>query len=130
MKVGKLRHRVRLQRQVDHEDSSGEIVRMWEDIDLADSSGDGKVAAAIEPLSGREYVAAQQVNAEASVRITIRWRPNIEATTRVVHEALPGSPGLTDVYDVIAPLADPVINRRWITLLCTRRVAEGYRSGL
>jgi SPP1 family predicted phage head-tail adaptor len=128
--VGRLRHRVRLQRQVDHEDSSGEVVRMWEDLDLSDSSTDGKVAAAIEPLSGREFVAAQQINSEASVRVTIRWRPGIESSMRVVHESYPGSPALTDIYDVLAALADPVINRRWITLLCARRTAEGYRSGL
>lgn len=113
MKVGRLRHRLRLERRIDVEGDDGEIEPGYRLI--------AEVWGSIEPMSGREFFAAQQVNAEASVRIVIRWREGVEATSRVVN----GS----DLYDVVAPLADPVINRRWLTLLCKRRESEGWRSG-
>lgn len=123
MKVGRLRHRLQLQKQVDFEDSSGEIVRDYEDL------ADGEVWGSIEPMSGREFVAAQQINSEITTRIVIRWRKGIEATTRVTHELDYDSPPGLEVYDVVAPLEDPIVNRRWITLLCIKRASEGFRSG-
>lgn len=123
MKVGRLRHRLQLQKQVDFEDSSGEMVRGYEDL------ADGEVWGSIEPLSGREYVAAQQIQADITTRIVIRWRRGIEATNRILHTLDYNSPPGLEVYDVVAPLADPIVNRRWITLLCIHRIAEGFRSG-
>lgn len=121
MKVGKLRHRLQLQKLVDAEDSSGEIVRDYENV--------VEVWGSIEPVSGREFVAAQQINSEITTRIVIRWRKGVEATNRILHSQDYDSPPVVDVYDVVAPLADPVVNRRWITLLCVKRASEGFRSG-
>lgn len=39
-------------------------------------------------LRGREFFAAQQVHAEASVKITMRWRSDIVATDRIVLDGL------------------------------------------
>ena len=43
------------------------------------------VWAAIEPLQGREYIAAMMARAERTVRITTRYLPGIDTTMRVVY---------------------------------------------
>lgn len=123
MKVGRLRHRVMLQARQDTESACGEVVPDWSTMLDAWAS--------IEPLSGREYVAAQQVAADVTTRIVIRHRPGVNAAGRVLHQINPGQPepAQYDVYDIVSALEDPVINRRWITLLCVRRMAAGWRSG-
>lgn len=122
MKVGKLRHRVILQRRADVENADGEVVPTWTDL--------AEVWGSLEPVSGREYFAAQQVNAEVTTRILVRWITGVEAAGRVLHQTnQSNSPAEYDVYDIVSALEDPVIGKRWITLLCVRRVAEGFRSG-
>ncbi len=122
MKVGRLRHRIVLQQRADAENASGEVIPTWTDL--------ARVWASIEPVSGREYFAAQQVSAEITARITIRYRSGVNAAGRVLHQTNQSdSPAEYDVYDIITALEDPVINKRWITLLCVRRMAEGFRSG-
>lgn len=120
MKVGRLRHYVTLQRRQDQV-VNGEVVLAW--VDLAN------VWAGIEPLSGREFFAAQQINSDATVRIQIRWRDDVDSTTRVKHQITHDSPARFDYYDVSAVLADPVITRRWLTLVCVKRDSESFRSG-
>ncbi|MDW7651312.1 MAG: phage head closure protein, partial [Bacillota bacterium] len=51
-------------------------VEAWVDI--------GTVWASIEPLSGREFFAAQQVNAEVSTKITLRYKAGIKPEMRVL----------------------------------------------
>ena len=78
MRIGKLRHRVILQEYISSKDSFGAEVETWSDI--------ATVWASIEPLSGREYFAAQQINAEVSAKITIRYRASVKPTMRVLFE--------------------------------------------
>lgn len=121
MKVGRLRHRIILQRRQDVV-VSGEVVPAWEDI--------APIWASITPLSGREFFAAQQVAADVTTSILIRWRADVEAAGRILHQTnQSNSPAEYDVYDIVAPLPDPVIGKRWITMLCTKRASEGFRSG-
>lgn len=122
MKVGKLRHRIVIQRRADVENIQGEVIPTW--VDLAEVWG------SIEPVSGREYFAAQQVSAEITARIMVRYLPGVNAAGRVLHQTnQSNSPAEYDIYDVVSALEDPVIGKRWITLLCVRRMAEGFRSG-
>ena len=76
MKIGKLRHRVTLQEHISTRDSFGAEKEAW--IDTA------KVWASVEPLSGKEYFAAQQINAEVNIKVTIRYRPLIHPRMRVL----------------------------------------------
>lgn len=76
MKIGKLRHRVTLQEYISSKDSFGAEVENWSDM--------ATVWASVEPLSGREYFAAQQVNAEISTKITIRYRAGIKPIMHVL----------------------------------------------
>lgn len=57
-----------------------------------------EVWASVEPLSGREYFLARQVNAEATVRVRIRYRAGITPRMRVKY----GSRSL-EIVSVIDP---------------------------
>lgn len=76
MRIGAMRHRVTLQRPSAELDSRGQPVE-WMDV--------ATVWAAVEPLRGREFWAAQQVNAEQTVRIRIRYRPGVTSDMRVLY---------------------------------------------
>lgn len=72
--------------------------------------------AAIAPLSGREFIAAQAVQAGLSTRITIRKRDGIVPTMRVIHNG--------EIYNVLAVLPDVSLERH-LTLLCESGVNNG-----
>lgn len=76
MRIGELRHRVTLQQKEVTEDELKQQAEIWTDM--------ATVWAAVEPLSGREYFAAKQINAELSVRVTIRYRKDVTPDTRIV----------------------------------------------
>jgi SPP1 family predicted phage head-tail adaptor len=78
MRIGELRHRVVLQKKEITEDELKQQSEVWTEITT--------IWAAIEPLSGREYFAAKQVNAEISARITIRYRKGITPDMRMVFD--------------------------------------------
>lgn len=78
MKIGKLRHRVTLQEYISSKDSFGAEIETWSDT--------ATVWAGIEPLSGKEYFAAQQVNAEINTKIMIRYRAGVRSTMRVAFQ--------------------------------------------
>jgi len=64
MQAGRLRHRVTVQRATDSIDQYGDQTPTWASL--------GTVWASVEPLSGREYFAAAQMQSEVSTRIVIR----------------------------------------------------------
>ena len=74
--AGKLKHRIVIQQVSEGENDMGDIVQTWTTFDT--------VWASVEPLSGREYLSAQQVSAETSGRIRMRYRPGVMATMRVL----------------------------------------------
>ena len=79
MKAGSLRHRVTIQRLTITQGPSGDLVETWADV--------ATLWGAVEPLSGREYWQAQQVAAETSIRVRIRYRAGLDTTMRVIHDA-------------------------------------------
>lgn len=44
------------------------------------------VGADVRPISGREFLAADQDRTETTTRITIRWRSDVTTRNRVVHD--------------------------------------------
>ena len=74
MKIGSLRHQIVLQKKMITKDALKQQTESWTDF--------AYVWASIEPLSGREYFAAQQINAEVSTRIIIRYLPGMTAEAR------------------------------------------------
>lgn len=79
------------------------------------------VNAAIDSLTGGEGVSSQQITSIVSTEISIRWRPGITPTMRVMHNG--------DVYNIVGALSDSLTGRKIITLLCTQRNADGFRDG-
>ena len=122
MQSGKYRHRVILLRRSDTQSAPGQV-----EFDYVEFA---RVRAKITPLSGREFFAAQQVQSEASVRISIRWRKDVDETCRIRHETDHSvSPALYDEYDIVGPpLADDKTGRRELMMMCSKRTAEGWRG--
>lgn len=76
MKIGHLRHRITIQKYEEYRNEWNEPIKEW--VDWA------TVWASIEPISGREYWANVQIQAEVSHRIRIRYLPAVEPTMRVI----------------------------------------------
>lgn len=81
MDIGKLRHRVKVY-------DKGTITRngTGEEIPAYDALV-ATVWAAVEPLSGREFIEATQVQADVTFRIRVRHRSDIRPEMRVVEGA-------------------------------------------
>lgn len=112
METGKLRHLVTFQVPIVEIDSNGDATESW--TDAFDSQ---QISAAIEPLSGRELVAAQQVHSRVTTRITVRYRPGILPEMRVVHRGI--------YYNIEAVVPDDQSGFRHATLLCYSGTNEG-----
>lgn len=113
IQAGRFRHRITLQRRTTARDSAGGTVEIWTNY----ISG---IPAVVEPASGREFFTAQQIASTVDTSITIRWRPGISETMRALHGA--------DIYDITAVLADADTGRETLSLMCTKRGAEGFRT--
>jgi SPP1 family predicted phage head-tail adaptor len=74
--AGKLRDRVRVQRVAETRAADGGIVETWTDI--------GRRWAQVQPLAVREYLQAQQVEAEITHRIVMRKPSLVTAKDRLI----------------------------------------------
>lgn len=81
-------------------DELNQPVKGWADI--------GKFWAEIKAPSGRMYEAASQMQAQINAEINIRYRKDVVAGQRLVHD------GIT--YEIIAPL--PTNQRDMLKLMC------------
>lgn len=110
MRNGKLRHRILLQQPVQVQDPvTGETTPGWADV--------ATVYASIEPLSAREFIAAQAGQSEITARIVIRYRADVAAAMRALHNG--------KVYNIHGVLADPKSGLEYMTL----PVSEGVNNG-
>lgn len=102
MRAGTLRHRVTIQRQEIVFGKFGAPLhdKVWENV--------ATVWASLEAMSGREFFASQQAQSEVTQRIRIRYRADVTADMRVIHNGR--------VFNIVAPLPD---NRgRELVLMC------------
>jgi len=114
IKAGKLRHRVTLQAPgLTQDPVSGEMVPGWADWPVAGA----KHWASIEPLSARDFIAAQANQSEITARIVIRYREGILPTMRILHRG--------KVYAIQGVLPDADSGLEYITL----PVSEGVKDG-
>ncbi|OJX04580.1 MAG: head-tail adaptor protein [Burkholderiales bacterium 70-64] len=110
MSAGRLRHRVTIQRRIETRDPiTGATSYGWADV--------ATLWGAVEPLSAREFIAAQAAHSQVSARITIRFRDDITAAMRVLHGAT--------AYDIEGVIPDARSGREWLTL----PVSTGVRDG-
>lgn len=78
--AGRLRHRLLFQSPVYTQDQdTGDMVKTWEDYNT--------FWGAIEPLSARDLIAAQQESSRVSARIVVRYNPNVKDNMRIYHAA-------------------------------------------
>lgn len=110
MRAGQLRQRVLLQRKSYEQDPhSGAMVETWQDM--------ANVWASIEPLSVREFIASQAMQAEITARAVIRYRADMEATMRLIHRG--------KIYNIIGILADKNSGLEYQTLTLSEGVNDG-----
>lgn len=105
MQVGKLRHRVKVQAKPTSLDDYGEDDGVFQDI--------GTRWASVEPLGGRELLAAQQVNAEAVIRIRMRYYAGLTTDHRIRHGE--------NVYEIVS-VADREMRHESMELMCKQAV--------
>ena len=111
-KAGNLNHRIRIERRVKTENSRGEVVYDWAKV--------VNLRAEKNPLRGREFFAAAQMQSEITTRWRIRWRNDIDDTMRVVELT-----GQAMLYDIKAPPIEVGGQRDWLDLMCKAGVADG-----
>lgn len=75
IRAGQMRTRVTLQRPVESNER-GETVTTWQTY--------ATVWAHVRPLSAREYLMAQQVQAAITHQVMIRYRPDVSAKHRII----------------------------------------------
>lgn len=117
LQAGRLRHRISLQRRaalldsngdVQQDPTTGEVSYAWSELT--------ELWAAIEPLSGREFIQSQATQSKVTGRIVIRHYTNINAGMRIVHNGT--------VYNIEAILPDKESGLEYLTIL----TSEGVNS--
>jgi len=106
VKIGKLRHRITIQEKVTVPDGYGGVTSTWKDVATVWSS--------VEPLKGRELYAAQQVKAELSHRVRIRYMSGIKPEMRIAFD--------NRTFEIEA-IIDPEERHESLELLCSEVVA-------
>ena len=78
MRAGQLGKRIRIERLQSGVDEIGQPITGWSPVFDAWAS--------MEPLTGREYIAAGAEQSEVTTRVRLRYRPGITIADRVCHE--------------------------------------------
>lgn len=102
--ASRLNKRITILRQTDETDQYNVPLDVWLPV--------ATVWAAIEPLRGREYVAAKADHADVTTRIRIRYRKDVDRTIRVTCD---------EVEFEILHTIHPDFNRRELHLMCKER---------
>ena len=101
MRAGRLKHRVTIEKPELSKDEFGQPTKTWVTV--------CSTRAAIDPISGKEFFAAQQINNSINYKITIRYRPGIKSQFRVKYQ--------DRLFEIHAPLNPKEANRE-LLLMC------------
>lgn len=114
MRANELRHQITIQQLVESPDSFGGAgaSTVWQTFAV--------VSAAIEPGSAREFISAQQVAAEQTTTIRIRYLAGVTPKMRVVYQDPNRGQRTYDIQGVI----DVDERRRHMHLVCVERRVE------
>lgn len=108
MRAGRLRQRVELQNYTwTQNQNTGAISYTWVTV--------ATLWASIEPLQGREFIAAQAIQSETTVRIRIRYRAGMKSFMRIVHDRM--------IYDITS-IIDPQYRHKELQLMCKAQMME------
>lgn len=110
MRVGSLKHRMQVQEKQQTQDpNTGDMVESWVDVK--------KIWAAINPLSARDFIAANAAQTEVSARLTIRADYSLNESMRMIYIKR----GIA--YTIGGILPDPDSGEEYMTVL----VGSGVR---
>jgi len=101
--TSRLREQITLQRRTVGRDDRGQALETWLDVET--------VFAAAEPLRGRDYFAAGQMQASLVAKFTIRFRTDVQASWRVLWRG--------EAYEVQGPPIDVRGQREVLELMCS-----------
>lgn len=101
MRAGDLDQRVTVERFTSTQDELGQPIESWAPLFTC--------WAAVEPLTGREFIAAQAAQSEVTARIRMRFRPWMTAEDRVIHDG--------KTYNIVS-VVDPRSQGRELVLMC------------
>jgi SPP1 family predicted phage head-tail adaptor len=105
VKIGKLRHWITIEQVVETQDFDGSVIETW--------STFAAVQASIEPISGREYFAAQSTQADVTHRISLRYLEGVIPKMRVKY-------GLR-IFDILSVINVNERNRE-LQLMCRESI--------
>lgn len=106
--AGRLRHRVSIEEPAETIDADGMRTKVW--VNFAD------VWAAVEPLSAREFLAAQANQSAVIGKIIIRYRAGLRAAMRILFRG--------QYYDLAGIIPDNVSGLEWLTIPFTAGVVD------
>jgi SPP1 family predicted phage head-tail adaptor len=101
VRIGRLRHRIAIERVTETRDTDGSVIETW--------STYATVQASIDPISGREYFAAQSVQADLTHRIVMRYLSGIVPKMRVKYGSR--------IFDILSVINVSERNRE-LQLMC------------
>jgi SPP1 family predicted phage head-tail adaptor len=108
LRTGRLRHKIIIQYRTATTDGYGGPVQVWTDY--------ATVTAGVDSLSGREFLAAQAAQSEASVRFNMRYVTGVDAEMRIVYNG--------KLHNILN-ITDPEERHRELIILTTQGVNEG-----
>lgn len=76
MRAGLLRHRIRIDERVETQQTDGGTTTTWREY--------SETRARFEVLTGREFLASDEIRGETSHRITMRYLPGLRKSMRIV----------------------------------------------
>ncbi len=106
VQIGRMDRKITLRQRVLSRDSMGGVSETWQDMAV--------VFAEKLDIIGREFIAAQQVNAEISTKFRIRYRVDINTTWRISYDGRD--------YDIIS-IAE-LGRRRWLEIMANAAVSK------
>lgn len=106
--AGRLNQRVTLQQRTAGVDALGQELTTWSDV--------ATVWAEVQPLRGREYFAAGQMQATVDVRIRIRWRAGVVPSMRALWRGQP--------HEIVSVI-EPDGAKSMLELMCVSGVRDG-----
>jgi SPP1 family predicted phage head-tail adaptor len=104
--AGRLRHRIEIQNYEMTQDDWGQPIYTW--THWAD------VWASVEPLQGREFLAAMALQSQTTVRIRMRYRPGVTSQMRVLFDGR--------IYSIDSVI-EPQSRRHALQLMCKTSLA-------
>lgn len=115
MKSGRLRHWLTFETLVIDLDSDGNQVPTW----MPAFDVNPRMPCEVVSLSGRELIAAQEVQSRVTTKVRARYRPGFDAVQRAIDHRT------GTFFNIEAVIPDPDSRIRSVTLLCSSGTNAG-----